>query len=65
MLVILTEEQVIGCEKVCTGCVLADRTGSPRWSRGKLSCGHLVGKSEENQLNLYQCQMGFRIAKID
>jgi len=65
MLVILTEEQIIGCERVCQGCVLADRTGSPRWSHGKLSCGRSVGKSKENQLDLYQCQMGFRLAKID
>ncbi|MDJ0725970.1 MAG: hypothetical protein QNJ38_12730 [Prochloraceae cyanobacterium] len=65
MLVILTEEQIIGCERVCQGCVLADRSGSPRWSQGKLSCGRSVGKSKENQLDLYQCQMGFRLAKID
>jgi hypothetical protein len=64
MLVILTEEQVLPTQKVCQGCLLADRQGSPRWHHGKLGCGHFIGKLGENQPSLYQCQMGFRIANI-
>ena len=65
MLVILTEEQVISTQQVCQGCLLADRSGLPRWHHGQLSCGNFLGKSGENQPALYQCQMGFRIANIE
>ena len=65
MLVILTDEQVLSTQQVCQNCLLADRSGLPRWRQGKLSCGHSLGKQGENQPALYQCQMGFRIANIN
>ncbi len=65
MLVILTEEQVISTKQVCRGCLLADRSGLPRWHRGKLSCGQLVDKSADDRPALYKCQMGFSVANIE
>jgi hypothetical protein len=65
MLVILTDEQIISTQQVCSSCLLADRHGSPRWNQGKLSCGHSLGKAANNRPNLYECQMGFLLANID
>ena len=65
MLVILTEEQILSPQQVCQGCLLANRSGSPRWHRGKLGCGKFLGKPGENQPALYECQMGFRVAKVE
>lgn len=66
MLVMLTEERVISTiAKVCQGCLLADRSGLPRWREGKLGCGHFLGKSDIDRPALYECQMGFRIANIE
>lgn len=65
MLVILTEEQMISPTQVCRSCLLADKNGQPRWRYGKLGCGHAVRKLGENQPDQYECEMGFRIAKVD
>jgi hypothetical protein len=65
MLVILANEQVLSTEQVCPGCLLANRQGLPRWREGKLGCGYSLGKREQNQPPLYQCQMGFKIAELD
>jgi len=65
MLVILTDQQVLSPQQVCQGCLLADRKGLPRWHQGKLRCGRALGKLAENQPALYECQMGFRVARVD
>ena len=65
MLVILTNEQVLSTTQVCQGCLLADRSGLPRWHHGKLGCGHSITKVGKNQPPLYECQMGFRLANIE
>jgi len=36
MLVILMENQMLAPQRVCQSCLLADRTGQPRWSGGEL-----------------------------
>ncbi|NEO32367.1 MAG: hypothetical protein F6K36_18435 [Symploca sp. SIO3C6] len=64
MLVILMDEQVISPSQVCHGCLLADHNGQPRWRHGKLSCGHAIRKLTENEPDQYECEMGFRIAKV-
>jgi hypothetical protein len=64
MLVILTDEQIISTQQVCSGCLLANRQGTPRWNKGKLGCGHSLATSGE-RANLYECQMGFLLANID
>lgn len=64
MFVAITDEQLFSAKQVCQGCLLADQSGLPRWRDGKLGCGRLLCKSQQNQPTIYQCQMGFRIAKI-
>jgi hypothetical protein len=65
MLVILTDEHILSTRQVCQGCLLATHEGQPRWQSGKLSCGHSIGKAVGHQPDLYECQMGFKIAHID
>lgn len=65
MLVILTDEQILSPQKICHSCLLADQSGQPRWRRGRLSCGHLVGKLTEHQPDQYECQMGFRLVNVE
>ncbi|MCU0534654.1 MAG: hypothetical protein MUD14_12240 [Hydrococcus sp. Prado102] len=65
MLVILTDEQIISTQQVCSGCLLANSHGLPRWNRGKLGCGHSLGKGNSDRANLYECQMGFVLANVD
>ncbi len=77
MLVVLTEQQVLSPRQVCQGCLLADRSGLPRWHQGRLSCAlaaergtsscsHRPGttSSQAQPLKLFQCQMGFQLADI-
>jgi hypothetical protein len=65
MLVVLTEEQVISVQQICHSCLLANSAGLPRWRQGKLCCGHLLGKSGQSQPEIYECEMGFKIAQVD
>ncbi|MCL6436543.1 MAG: hypothetical protein K6T90_20520 [Leptolyngbyaceae cyanobacterium HOT.MB2.61] len=65
MLVILMDNQLIPPHKVCQGCLLADQSGQPRWSGGRLRCGHAVRKLAEQQPDQFECAMGFRVANIE
>ena len=65
MLVILMEEQILSPACVCQTCLLADRSGQPRWRQGKLGCGHVVRKLSPQQPEQYECEMGFRVANIE
>lgn len=65
MLVILMDNQLLAPQCVCQTCLLADRSGQPRWNGGELRCGHPVQKRVETQPEQYECQMGFRIANIE
>lgn len=65
MLVVLTENHILTPKQVCQSCVLADTSGEPRWRSGKLCCGHAIAKLTNQQPELYQCAMGFCLAKID
>jgi hypothetical protein len=72
MLVILMEDQLLNPAAVCKNCLMADRSGEPRWQSGQLKCGRRlamghadcepgVGTAMPVQ---YECQMGFRIAEV-
>ncbi len=65
MLVILTAENVLSPQKVCSGCLLATRQGRPRWYQGHLSCGRTIHAAEGSRPTLYECQMGFKLVEID
>jgi len=64
MLVVLLEEQILSPKQVCQNCLLADRRGLPRWRRGHLGCGQSLSKLTNQQPDLYECQMGFRLAHL-
>ncbi|MBV8883537.1 MAG: hypothetical protein JO235_05990 [Chroococcidiopsidaceae cyanobacterium CP_BM_RX_35] len=64
MLVILMDDQLLAPQHVCQSCLLADRSGQPRWRQGQLRCGQAIRKLTPTQPDQYQCQMGFRIANI-
>lgn len=65
MLVVLMDEQILLPKQVCQNCLLADRSGSPRWRQGHLCCGKMLRGCSEQQPELYECQMGFRIAHLN
>jgi hypothetical protein len=65
MLVILMDDRIISPHYVCPNCLLADRSGQPRWHQGQLWCGRAIHKLVPTQPEQYQCQMGFRIANIE
>lgn len=65
MLVILIKEQLIAPQYICNSCVLADKSGKPRWSNGKLGCGQTSTHISENLADWHECMMGFRIANIE
>jgi hypothetical protein len=65
MLVIVMEEQIITPKQVCQSCLLADKSGQPRWLQGKLACGSVVSKGNSLGSDQYECVMGFRIVNIE
>ena len=65
MLVIVTEDQILPPQTVCQTCVLADRSGKPRWRQGRLCCGRLLQRTQEQLPLQYQCQMGFRVTNVE
>jgi hypothetical protein len=64
MLVMLTDNQLLSPQAVCPGCLMADRSGRPRWQNGQLQCGRAVDTVGTESSHQYECQMGFRIADI-
>ncbi len=65
MLVILIDDRILAPKIVCQGCLLADRQGEPRWQGGQLRCGQALQKLAPQQPEQYECQMGFRVAKVE
>jgi hypothetical protein len=65
MLVILTDKQILSVKEVCPGCLMADRSGLPRWRQGKLCCGNPLADSVDNKTPVYECQMGFHLRNIE
>lgn len=65
MLVVLTDEHVISPEQVCHSCLLADRSGHPRWRQGQLCCGHAIAKTDRDLPDRYECQMGFQLVNVN
>jgi hypothetical protein len=71
MLVILTERQILSTKQVCSGCLMADSGGLPRWRKGTLCCGHpVITQNSDYELvtsdrpKIYECQMGFHVTDI-
>jgi hypothetical protein len=64
MLVILMDNHLISPGQVCQTCLMADQSGQPRWSSGRLRCGRALQKYNDQDPDQFECQMGFRIANI-
>ncbi len=64
MLVILTRDNILAAQQVCSGCLLSNRQGLPRWYQGHLGCGHSLNQLDRQQAHLYECEMGFQVAEI-
>ena len=65
MLVILTHDNILSVNQVCSGCLLADQQGTPRWHHGELGCGHSLGKVDSRQAKVYKCEMGFQVTEVE
>ncbi len=65
MLVMLIEDQILAPRQMCQSCLMADRSGQPRWRQGQLRCGQPIHKLTEQQAQQYECMMGFRIVHIE
>jgi hypothetical protein len=65
MLVILAGDQFLSPQQICPQCLLADRSGQPRWQNGQLKCGGVAVPAAANQAPQFECPMGFRIVQID
>lgn len=64
MLVVLTDRQILPTQQVCQGCLLASNGGLPRWRQGHLGCGRRLRDTSPDAPELYECQMGFRLAYL-
>lgn len=65
MLVMLIDDQILAPGQVCQSCLMADRSGQPRWNKGQLRCGQQLRPLTEQQPEQYQCMMGFLIVHIE
>ncbi|MGD1920304.1 MAG: hypothetical protein ACFCAD_16320 [Pleurocapsa sp.] len=61
----ITDEQILSASQVCQNCLMAERSGLPRWRGDRLWCGKALQESSPRQVKIYKCQMGFNIAQVD
>ena len=65
MIVMMLEQQLLSAKQVCQSCLMADKSGLPRWRGDKLGCGKAMTKSAPDQATIYRCQMGFDVTHVD
>lgn len=63
MLIVITKNQVLTCDRVCQGCLLANQQGYPRWQGEQLGCAAM--RLDPHQGRIYECQMGFRLVNVE
>ncbi|MDJ0592240.1 MAG: hypothetical protein QNJ72_19990 [Pleurocapsa sp. MO_226.B13] len=61
----IADEQIFSARQVCQNCLMADRSGLPRWHGNQLGCGKALQKHTPSQAQIYKCQMGFNVAQVD
>ncbi|MCS7030561.1 MAG: hypothetical protein NZL92_03375 [Gloeomargarita sp. SKYG116] len=61
---IILSDQVLEPEVVCQSCLLASQMGTPRWSGGRLGCGHPAQRGEAQEPLAFECAMGFRVVAL-
>jgi hypothetical protein len=64
---IVLDNQIVPSERVCSGCLLADRFGKPRESNGMVGCARRVplDPREPATSECYECCMGFRLVFVE
>ena len=65
MLVIVMDDRAIPTCQVCQNCLLADRSGQPRWRHGQLGCAHSVKRNPGDRSDRYKCEMGFLVVNVE
>lgn len=65
VIVMITDDQIFSASQVCQNCLMAERSGLPRWRGGQLGCGKALQDSSSRQAKIYKCQMGFNVTQID
>ena len=61
----MTDEQVFSASQVCQNCLMADRSGLPRWREDRLGCAKTMQKSAPTQAKIYKCHMGFNVTQVN
>ncbi len=61
----IADEQILSASQVCQNCLMAERSGLPRWHGDKLGCGKALQEFPPKQAKIYKCQMGFNVIQID
>jgi hypothetical protein len=44
--------------------LMSDQSGLPRWRDSKLGCGKIPPRQTSQQIQVYQCQMGFNVTWV-
>ena len=65
MIVMIAERQILSARQVCQNCLMADRSGLPRWHGSELKCGKILLDLTFTQTKVYQCQMGFNVTQLE
>ena len=61
----IAEQQILYPKQVCHNCLMADKSGLPRWHNSKLACGKIQPQKTSEEAKIYQCQMGFNVTWIN
>lgn len=64
MLVVLLDSQTLNPDIICHNCLYANQQGQPRWRNGQLCCGHSIRKTNNQQAEQFECEMGFRLVNV-
>lgn len=65
MIVMIAKRQILYPKQVCQNCLMADKSGLPRWRDSTLACGQIQAHHTTERAKVYQCQMGFNVTWID
>lgn len=65
VIVIIADEQIFLASRVCQHCLMAERSGLPRWREDRLRCGTALQQHSSREATVYRCHMGFNVAQID
>lgn len=65
MIVMIADEQILSAKQICQHCLMADRSGLPRWHGSDLGCGEALPVQTLKQAKVFKCQMGFNVTQVN